>query len=59
MSMVTYVLKTEDSLARLVLDHPDEADRIAELVLAMGTTDADLLRDIISAPVPVLCDGVL
>jgi hypothetical protein len=59
MSMVTYVLKTEDSLARLVLDHPNEADRIADLVLTMETTDADLLRDIISAPVPALCDGVL
>lgn len=59
MSMTTYILKTHDSLARLVLDHPDEADRIADLVLTMGTTDADLLADIISAPVPVLCDGVL
>lgn len=45
--------------ARLVMERPEDSDRIADIVLARGTDDVDTIRAILEADTPQLSNGVL
>lgn len=47
------------SLAALVADRPDDADRIADIVLSRDTDDPSIILSVLDAGVPQLSNGVL
>lgn len=55
----TAMILDNPELARLALDRPEDADRIAEIVLERQSTDAELIRSIMDSPTQSLRDGVL
>jgi hypothetical protein len=53
-------MKLEDpELARYILDHPEDADRLAEVMLERQSTDLDLALQIMNTGTQSLRDGIL
>lgn len=50
---------TNSDIIQLILDHPDRANEIADLIIQRRTNDPQLLRDIIEPPATALGTGVL
>jgi hypothetical protein len=49
----------DDDLATLIAQRPDDTERIAEIVLKHGTTDAAIINGILEGALPALADGHL
>lgn len=48
-----------DGLIELLMDKPDQAQQIADLIVARKTGNGDLIRDILNHETPALADGLL
>lgn len=46
-------------LSKLIMERPADAERIAAVVTARGTDDADLIRSILETSAPSLAEGIL
>lgn len=49
----------DDDLATLIAQRPDDTERIAEIVLQRGTTDAPTINGLLDGALPALADGHL
>jgi hypothetical protein len=47
------------ALRLLILESPDKADHVARVISERGTTDADIIREVIMSDAPALSEGVL
>lgn len=50
---------TGNGLVELLMDKPDDAHRIAEIIVTRATGDAELIKSILNHETPVLADGIL
>lgn len=49
----------DDNLARLVIERPDSALRVAEIIEQRNTTDESLIRNILDSEAPSIAEGFL
>jgi hypothetical protein len=53
------VMLTDDALVRLVLDHPGDAERIADIIIDRQATDPELISTLLTTESPALGDGII
>lgn len=53
------VLLSGEALILLTLDRPQDAERIAEIIITRRTTEADFILSILTASAPAVSDGVI
>lgn len=51
--------KLPDDLITLIMERPDEAGTIKQIVEDRGTVDTDLIRSVLESAAPAVNDGVL